>query len=308
MNNWSITKEQLDAHARNLVEAGKNPESDRFFQSMKQFYDLNVTFQTTGDVQTGGLRAQTLNARNLYQAQSKAPLSKNWSTVVSSPKDDFGLVVGAFEATQERLDQERKNRGYSWEAEVQVVLSNNLRNRCVGVTLFSPQVKRPDLTVRTLGDHMEDMKERNKFASRSVGSWKYLLEEHDRIREINPSTGRPYVSGRQADRIITADGLMRLLADEVSNYSDPRIGQAGGDIMIRLQLERAAGIVFRTRHLKMEPFDLFIMSWIQDMIEFTASNRNRFWDQRLRMFVDSGSRERPPATPMEQIWKEMSQI
>lgn len=307
---FHVTKEQLDAHARMLRDQGKNPESDPFFRSMSQFHALNTEMVVKGSpegISAPGLELNHLKARELYEMQSKSSKGPYWNTIIKEGgNDNYDLLIGAFEATTERLEQSR-SRGYSWEAEVQIILSNQMRNRVVRVTLFSPHIKKPDLSVRSLKDHLEARKEERTVTSRAAGTWQYFLEEHDRVGQTN-SHGQPYIAPMNEDRIITIDGLIRLLRETVAKSADERSGSVGGNLMIRLQLERAFGIIFRAHHMSQDPYSSYIRSWIQDIVEFTGSNRHRYWSQEENMFVTrSPDQIRPPATPMEVIWRQMAE-
>ena len=284
-------------------ESGLTPDVDRFVGSLRGLQQIGAEYfvdqKFQGDF--GKFTGEQLRARHMLEFHNqwvKTKRTPHPNLIVRTEQDQaFDMVVGSFESTWSHMVQEGQ-KGVIWMIEVMIMLSQQLRNRCGGIVLISPHIKKPDLSVKTVRDHLENMKERVKFSSRMVGRWNFLLEEHERFDQGFYKDSRHLTR----DMNVTVDGLIRKIED-VLQYSDPQEGPVQGDPMIRIHLDHSYGIVIKGSHLKQAEARSFVKSWIWDIVEFT-NRRDRFWDAEKDMYVtQSLDRERPPFIPMQEIWE-----
>lgn len=280
---------------------------DQFVGALRSFTADGGGYYVDGGIgalqgNQGAFRAEELRAKHLLEMHNQRVTTQRTpyhNVIIKTGTDKaMDIVVGSFDSTWDKMEKERQ-RGVLWNVEVQVALSKAKRNRVVGVSLFSPQVKKPDPAAKLLSQHLEDMDARAEMSSKCVGKWQYLLEEASRCDDT-------HIPASWLDKNISVDGLIRLLRDTVCEYSCPHgNGVVSGDPMIRIQLERAYGIIIRGSHLSQPAALALTKSWLWDIVEFTET-RNRYWDHAQGIFVTRSENDTaPPSTPMEVIWKQL---
>lgn len=291
-------QQRMDPHVDTFVKTLRDIRQGGGSLHLGKGFDKMLSKNNKFDV--SGIRARDLlHMQNQQITTMRTPYANNIIRTGDDPNMD--VVVGSWQSTWEHIQNSRR-RGVLWHVEVQVALSKKLRNRVIRVTLFSPHVKKPDFGIQTLSQHLEDKRSGSQVTSKCAATWTHFLAEDIKRFEDGTIPG----GMNRYDQNISVDGAIRLLRD-VCEFKHPHYGAVSGDPFVRIQLERACGIVLRGSHLHSGAYVQLAKLWLQDMIDFTDADRYRFWDQQRQIFVSKGRTEDAPAEmPMELVWKRLA--
>ena len=304
-----VEEQTVREYEQRALARGVKPDKDRFAEALRLYMDrrLEMSVDMPKDQYEknfGKFNADHFRMRHLIEMQQQrmsTTRSAHSGIIIksSNPQDrQMQIMAGSFDKTWEWM-QEQRMHGVLWTVEVQISLSRKSRARVVSVLLFTPELKRPDSKIITVGQHLADQDERHANRSRHAATWRYFLEEQRRFEDGSLPEHRSHQN-------ITVDGLFRLLRETVRSFVTP-FGQVDGDPLVRFHLDEAFGAVAKGTHLDREsPCLPILKNWVWEMVEFQDANRHRYWDGTKRMYITKSPDEEPPIpVPMDVLMRQL---
>lgn len=303
-----LEEESIQTYLLKCEAEGRRPDTDRFVQSLRGFQKIGAeVYANQASALHGnhkGFSAESLRAQHLLDNHNqwvktqRTPYANH--IVRTGPDEDFDMLVGSFESTWASMELQK---GVSWMLEVKIVLSPAQRNRVFKIMVLSPHIKKPDMSVKTLREHLENMQERTQFTSRLCATYKGFLEEHQRFDE-GFFDGATHI---RREHNYTVNGLIRRVQDIINTYSSPTEGPITGNPMVRFHLDESYGLVLRGRHFQQEAAMDFLTCWLWDIVKFTEY-RNRWWDWNHNMYLPNPPKETGERILMKEIYRDLRKL
>ena len=221
-----------------------------------------------------------LHARQVLDQRVTTARTSHPATIVKSGDDlDVTAFVASLEGVRARLEETADLR-VRWQAVVTLTTSPKTRCRVAGISLWSPAVPRMDLDVSRASEYIQAHAERRALAgSTRVADWGFFLEE-DPERFV--AEGRP----EAANRVISTDGLIRVLREDVPKWADLRTGQScEANPLILLQVDRVFGALLDRAALQNADLRDLFRSWVNDFVAFTRDNPQLAWDHHAQQYL-----------------------
>lgn len=243
----------------------------------------------------------------LYGANTNTPYAKN--TIIKNPVLGWEFAIDDVRRLNERV---KKRREFRYFIESYIGLSRQRRRRCYKMILFPPLSMSVDPeSFMDSRRHLEHMAARSAHTGQFVCKLQGFVGEDDRDECAEHDPGLETASRDDDWRFIEAnniswDGFLRKLkslADGEHKDVNYHRFQPHGDVMIRLSIDDAFGIVFDREHLSDPGMLDMVQSWLRDIKTMTSGDmRNYYWDANIRAYRRVQSDDHvPPSNAVEQL-------
>lgn len=244
-----------------------------------------------GMLESKGIPSRSLkveDALDLTQQRMKYSAQNTPLTVVvrqGSADTQTAVFLGQAQEAWAEMRNITKVRGFNWEFEVLISLSARERNRVLRMSLHSPAKKAENWDAKTRADFLLEREQNLKYYSKVVGEWTHLFEEQSRFDSGD-------LPAQVRSQNMTIDGFIALLKSLMGQVTPQ--GVIDGDPLIRISLDGEMGICLRMSSLGNQDQLEVVLSWLNNIVQFTDRNRDLYFDVRERAYTRIQEGTKPP--------------